>query len=565
MAKRALGKIERDQKKIAQLLGEIQQCVQSNKIEQGSIIEAKANERVARREGQLGKLAKKKKKFATDLVTKLNKAKKRGRQRKTAKMQLPRKSYYKSPNMWPSSKPPKIPTNKPNSRPPRPHSYYSHYNDPYYTRYHYWYPYYHHYGYYDEGTFGGDGAENDESLEGTEANNAALGEMLLDVDGTLPSDPDDPWSNVDALIGQVDSGYGNITSPEYLAAIHEECSELGPDVVNDICGALDSGAALNDKVVEISEATNAPPQMLTDVIDADPVDVAALESGLGDIPDFEADDDVAGADDAVAMYAGAGPQDLDDGGPSFGDSSHAVLAGARRRARSRKAGRTMRRVREKRTSCSRLGYRNVDLIAGNHLKDRLSLPESCWPSDLVGSWVEETRAQQIKAIAECNLFDLPYVSSMPTTTLRLLSPDIARACGIEVVLVTQCSMDRLENLKEQLTCWGGKASVAIYLKPGECKFDAASDILSVVEQARHNIEMSSKSYEHFDASITLVEGCIDDEPYPINFLRNVALLQAREQHLRFNASLDGSAVLLGKLFFFSFFDRPETSASAFQL
>ena len=37
---------------------------------------------------------------------------------------------------------------------------------------------------------------------------------------------------------------------------------------------------------------------------------------------------------------------------------------------------------------------------------------------------------------------------------------------------------------------------------------------------------------------------MDNEPYLINDLRNIALLEARRQHLRFNSSLDKSAVLL---------------------
>lgn len=41
-----------------------------------------------------------------------------------------------------------------------------------------------------------------------------------------------------------------------------------------------------------------------------------------------------------------------------------------------------------------------------------------------------------------------------------------------------------------------------------------------------------------------MEGCIDDEPYPINYLRNIALLGAQEQHLRFNTTLKTSAALL---------------------
>jgi hypothetical protein len=58
------------------------------------------------------------------------------------------------------------------------------------------------------------------------------------------------------------------------------------------------------------------------------------------------------------------------------------------------------------------------------------------------------------------------------------------------------------------------------------------------------IVQQSGRYDTFDVAVTTVERCMDDEPYPINYLRNVALLEARRQHLRFNSSLDKSAVLL---------------------
>lgn len=545
VAKRKIGKIERDQKKIAELLDEIRACVQKNKMAQKVEIERKANERLVRREGQLVNLGWKKSKFAADLVRKLNKAKLRGRQQKSAKLQVPRSTYYKSANLWPSNKPP-----KPNKRP---HSYYSHYNDPYYARYHWWHhPTYHNhntYYHYDDPSVYDRGNDDD---PGSDANDAVLGGMY--VDGGMMPESDDPWCNVDALVQQVGSDYSAVLSPEYLALLHEECSELGPDVVENISSTLDDGAAISSKLDEIGEKTNAPPEMLGQIVDGNGFDLAAMEDTLADIPDYGLgdisgeDDDVADADDIVDMYAGAGPQDLPDGGPSFGASRHAVLAGARRRARARKASRMMRRVRGDVNGRLR-GYQKVDLIRRKPLGAKL--PENAWPTNLVQSWIEETRHQQIKAIAECNLFDLPAASGQPGRLLNQFSPDntYLSTKEIEVILVTQCSLDRLQNLKAQLVSWTGKASVAIYLKPSECKGDAQLLIASVIEEARRIVEGTCYGHVWFDVAITIVEGCMDDEPYPINYLRNVALLEARRQHLRLNASLDTSAVLLGKLYF----------------
>jgi len=105
--------------------------------------------------------------------------------------------------------------------------------------------------------------------------------------------------------------------------------------------------------------------------------------------------------------------------------------------------------------------------------------------------------------------------------------------------VTQCSLDRLPNLNAQLASWTGKASVAIYLKSTENKLDALNSISSTIRKARNHAGGND-----CDVAVTVVEGCMAEEPYPINYLRNVALLEAQRQHLRFNSSLDKSATLL---------------------
>jgi len=541
VAKRRIGQIQRDQKKIATLLEEIKQCVRANKMAQRLQDETKANERLVRREGQLEQLGEKKKKFATNLVTKLNKAKLRGRQQKSAKTQLPRSTYYKSSNMWPSNTPPK-------KRNGNPHSYYNYYNDPYCTRPYWWY-YPTSYNDTNDWMYGSDASiyeMDDDGHRDSDTDDAALGGMLSDVDG-MTCEPDDPWSNVDALVQQVESDYGAVLSPEYIALLHEECSELGPDVVENIRGTLDDGAAVSSKLDEIGEKTDAPPEMIGNIVDGGGFDLAAMDIALADIPEYEPGDSIDSDDagDVVDMYAGAGPRDLDDGGPSFGSSRHAVLAGARRRARARKSSRLMRRVREDTNRRLQMGYRRVDLITGKLQEDEKPYG-NMWPRDLVESWVEETQAQQIKAIAKCN-FDLPAVSTQPIYLLKQFSPDnsyLSSQNEIDVVLVTQCSLDRLPNLRAQLTHWTGKTSVAIYLKPSECRVDAQLKIFSAIEEARNNVVQMCDGHVRFDVAVTLVEGCIDDEPYPINYLRNVALLEARRQHLRLNTSLDKSAVLL---------------------
>jgi len=550
VAKRKIGQLERDQKKIAVLLKEIGACILQNK-QNGTIIDQqKVNDRLGRRDGQLKQLALKKKKFVTSLVTKLNKAKVRGRKKNSAKMQVPRSTYYKSRNIWPSV--------TRSSQRHSEHSDYRYYNDPYCARNHWAHTTGSHY--YDQRLYSFPGSGND-ILNDDENNcdaktNCAWDSMLSDVKG-VSCEPDDPWANVDALIQQVDTDYECITSPEYLAIIHEECSELGIDVVENVCGTLDVGAAVEDKLNEIGTSVNIPTEMLTSIVDSsldEQFDLVAFENTLADVPEYEGDkydfmddNNAMDADNAVAMYAGAGPRDLDDGGPSFGGSSHAALAGAQRRARARRNRKLMNRVRRNANRMAQSGYKDLRIINAVP-KFEISTMENSWPNDLVTLWMEEVQMEEVKAMAEGDFFDLPNVSDESHTLLAEWSfsqDNVAYlSTGIEVVLVTQCSLDRIPNLQAQLACWTGKASVAVYLKPMESRSDAIQAIMRTINEARNCAKEKVDILKFFDVAVTLVEGCITNESYPINYLRNVALLEAQRQHLRFQPSLEKSAALL---------------------
>ena len=131
VAKRKIGKMNRDSTKIGQLLFEIGKCVGSNSKEQGRVQQEKETVRIDRRQNQLRNLAAKKQKLMTNIVVKLRKAKIRGAKKKSGKVQLPRSAYYKTRHMWPSK-----------TRPKNVHSWYRRYNDPYSARYHWYYGYY---------------------------------------------------------------------------------------------------------------------------------------------------------------------------------------------------------------------------------------------------------------------------------------------------------------------------------------------------------------------------------------------------------------------------------------
>ena len=140
-------------------------------------------------------------------------------------------------------------------------------------------------------------------------------------------------------------------------------------------------------------------------------------------------------------------------------------------------------------------------------------------------------------------FGLPKVSGKSHSLIADWTCGFTDDHGIGVVLVTQCSLDRLPNLQAQLAYWTGKASVAVYCKPTECALEATIEICSTIEKARTIVAGKG---ETLDVAVTLVEGCSEGESYPINHLRNVALLEAQQQYLRFAPSLDQSAVLLGE-------------------
>ena len=165
----------------------------------------------------------------------------------------------------------------------------------------------------------------------------------------------------------------------------------------------------------------------------------------------------------------------------------------------------------------------------------------------------KTAPAEATATENDNRFDLPEVAVSGNSHSQLITwtrgGSVDRG-SIEVVLVTQCSVDRLPNLQAQLARWTGKASIAVYLKPTDNKLEAYADILSAIKKAK----TVARNNSSFDVAVTIVEGCKVEDPYPINYLRNVALLQAQKQHLKFSASLDQSAALLGEYFtlFFPF-------------
>lgn len=549
VAKRKIGKMQRDSAKIGTLLQEISLCVRNNKQDRTAIEQEKSRTKLERRGAQLSNLSIKKQKFLSDMIKKLHKSKQRGRQQKSTKTQLPRSTYYRNRHMWPSSNQPR---RRPNSR-------YHHYNDPYHTRYHYYDDvHYHHYQ--------PNSTHSDADSVDLDSGAGAAAWLALTWDcSDLILPEDDPWEQVDLLAQFGTANPDIVTSPEFLNEIHNEASELGGDVVADICRTLDIGAHIFGKIAEIAEdldVTVAAVRSIVDNIFDENFDPSIIEQD--DIPDYEGvpDSDYDGvedADNAVDLYAAAGPRDLDDGGPSSGGSTQGALAGARRRAITRKVDRRLIRAREKARGGLSMGYKRLKfgMDTDRDRDDGASDVVESWPDDLKSLWIEETMQAQIEAVAAQSdlLLHLPDVAEHTPSLLMEWSDETkASQLEIEVVLVTQCSLDRLQNLRAQLSSWAGKASIAIYVKPGECPVEAREAVSTCIQSVRNQLEPLSKRGCGFDVSVSLVEGCFEDEPYPINYLRNVALLEAQRQHLRFHDTLDESAVLLVDVDF-----RPSTN------
>lgn len=129
--------------------------------------------------------------------------------------------------------------------------------------------------------------------------------------------------------------------------------------------------------------------------------------------------------------------------------------------------------------------------------------------------------------------------NLPLSTqvlLRSAFPSSAANSGI--CLVTQCSLDRLPRLAQQLEAWEGEVSCAVFVDAREESLDAAKARRSIVETCCHaaatlaarNPEAPSPVW-----TITVVYRLKDedvvcaayDQLYPVNALRNVAMAGAR--------------------------------------
>jgi hypothetical protein len=245
--------------------------------------------------------------------------------------------------------------------------------------------------------------------------------------------------------------------------------------------------------------------------------------GTGDGGDADAgdagNDDTGGegggdgdVDDAVGMYAGAGPRDLPDGEP---DNRHD--AGAIRPTEA-----TAEQWKAQHTAlCSRPPPRAPATcipIEIHRIRNFAATLHKRWQAVL---------GKVLDAHSSGLLCPLEF-----KTQLRYAATRARAVHGNTCTLVTQCSVDRLHRLAQQAIAWNGSLSAAVYISSG-CIQDTAEGLARVrALVARLDADSTytgelviSVLYGHEDSPWlwdSSVPGGADGPLYPINALRNTA-------------------------------------------
>ena len=229
----------------------------------------------------------------------------------------------------------------------------------------------------------------------------------------------------------------------------------------------------------------------------------------------EADDqedciDATDVDDAVLMYAGAGPQDLPDGDPDHDQRNDPAASGCRWSPRvwsCTKPTKTPRRTSEA----------TVALPARHDLARQL---QKRW-QQAVGAAIDHSADVLLRA--------LEYKSIRHFCTTQTSATAVGRTC----TLVTQCSVDRLDRLEQQARAWAGDLSVAVYISTQSAEETRRS--LEAVRALVQTLSGDASYHGRLDVSVLYghedspwqwdctVPGAADGALYPINALRNLAV------------------------------------------
>eukprot|EP00516_Mucochytrium_quahogii_P000377 CAMPEP_0203748110 /NCGR_PEP_ID=MMETSP0098-20131031/3069_1 /ASSEMBLY_ACC=CAM_ASM_000208 /TAXON_ID=96639 /ORGANISM=" , Strain NY0313808BC1" /LENGTH=1255 /DNA_ID=CAMNT_0050636733 /DNA_START=818 /DNA_END=4582 /DNA_ORIENTATION=- len=300
---------------------------------------------------------------------------------------------------------------------------------------------------------------------------------------TVPGCSLDPLIQMELLINSPDfflpanialfELYANMAGPEVSAALEQELRvayETNADVQEQ--GMLFGDPSLDVEMLEDESIALA----LVEFDEQNPADDMTMFDDMGD--------DI----DVVDMYGAAGPHDYPPDNQSHGWNATAVRA--------------CRPIRSQ--------DRFKDVAVAEEFEDWIAKLNRMWDDALEGyvaPTVDEILVEEILHTKGDSLWRPVDNYNMK----RIVSNIPEYGSEDDCVLCTQCSIDRLGNLKRLMQTWGGPMSIAVYIESEEEE--------RVVSLFCQEIDLGSRY-------LALVAVKATSEWYPINLLRNCAILEA---------------------------------------
>ena len=285
-----------------------------------------------------------------------------------------------------------------------------------------------------------------------------------------PNEPIDSFTNMGA----------DLFKTENIMALEAACAALGPEFQEQSASLVNQ--AYEQANLMDSQSVICGADFMTDM--------------LVDVPETSED---FGLDD-VEMYGGAGPASLGGGGGNPGASI------------SCKSGRRFKPTYFGFTNHTKVNPTKVDASDLRKMFREWFDEKNKEFSALENSLVEEERLKRDQNMVK------QLIDQGTTWEALEFDSEVLFSCRISCdrfVLCTQFSMDRLSNFKRLVMSWGGPMSACLYL---ESKSEA-----QVVQVCKELEASSNLICIRLDAVVQEHK----DEWYPINFLRNVAFLNAR--------------------------------------
>jgi len=364
-----------------------------------------------------------------------------------------------------------------------------------------------------------------------------VSDAVEDVEGFVE---DDCLSIVEDATDGMDTAFDHLAQgpdffhPENLASFEGFLWDQGVDAASELAGLLSDSHSLAENIAGtaarfgedaegmVGDIASSHEGLFSGMKDAfrdakedvmEVVDEAAdMADDAADVIGDAAEDAVDGIAEAVDMY-GACPQDLPDGGNAGGGCGPAVLSGCRSRP-------------------SKLYLAKPE----THDKPRTFASQAQTSGFSLVKELEDAVVRKITQDAAAQFPVHEYDICQGWKKLTVESSNSARPEEASVTLVTQCSIDRLPKLERLALAWGGDVSVALYINTS-----LPDDVLS---QQGAAYEFANAMQAHINngkagnITISLLYGVEQKDElhdasgfgtkalYPINTLRNVALLSA---------------------------------------